>query len=116
MDDHKRQAAAVLAGIVLAVSLTIAIRYEPYTFIRRDGFVLRDGVLMGLLPNACRWTSARRSRSPGTRSSDPGYPNLDMYWSNISVGRGGAWYPKHSFLVSVAAAPFYLPCSASRGS
>jgi hypothetical protein len=30
-----------------------------------------------------------------------------MYWSNISVGRNGTWYPKHSFLVSVAAAPFY---------
>jgi hypothetical protein len=101
----RRQAAAVLAGIVLAVSLTIAVRYEPYTFIRRDASFYAT-IARGLVTHLS--LDQRKVQPQSWYSGEhPGYPNLDMYWSDVSVGRNGTWYPKHSFLVSVAAAPFY---------
>ena len=103
--DDKKQAAAVLAGIVLAVSLTIAVRYEPYTFIRRDASFYAT-IARGLVMHA---SLDQRKVQPQSWYSGqhPGYANLDMYWSDVSVGRNGTWYPKHSFLISAAAAPFY---------
>ena len=104
--DPKRQTAAVLAGIVLAVSLTVAVRYEPYTFIRRDASFYAT-IARGLVTHL---SLDQRKVQPQSWYSGqhPGYASLDMYWSDVSVGRSGAWYPKHPFLVSVAAAPFYL--------
>ncbi len=104
--DSRRQAAAVLAGIVLALSLTVAVRYEPYTFIRRDASFYAT-IARGLVTN---FSLDQRKVQPQSWYSGqhPGYANLDMYWSDVSVGRNGVWYPKHAFLVSVAAAPFYL--------
>jgi len=95
----------VLAGIVLAVSLTVAVRYEPYTFIRRDASFYAT-IARGLVTHL---SLDQRKVQPQSWYSGqhPGYANLDMYWSDVSVGRNGVWYPKHSFLVSVAAAPFY---------
>jgi hypothetical protein len=105
MDDHKRQAAAVLAGIVLAVSLTIAVRYEPYTFIRRDASFYAT-IARGLVTHGS--LDQRKVQPQSWYSGEhPGYANLDMYWSDVSVGRNGTWYPKHSFLISAASAPFY---------
>jgi hypothetical protein len=103
--DTKRQAAAALAGIVLCVSINIAARYQPYTFIRRDASFYAT-IAMGIVKD---FSLDQRLRQPQSWYSGqhPGYANLDAYWSNISVGRKGVWYPKHSFLVSVAAAPFY---------
>jgi hypothetical protein len=103
--DDKRQAAAVLAGIVLAVSLTVAVRYEPYTFIRRDASFYAT-IARGLVTHA---SLDQRKVQPQSWYSGqhPGYANLDMYWSDVSVGRNGTWYPKHSFLISAASAPFY---------
>ena len=103
--DDKRQAAAVLAGIVLAVSVTIAVRYEPYTFIRRDASFYAT-IARGLVTHA---SLDQRKVQPQSWYSGqhPGYANLDMYWSDVSVGRNGTWYPKHSFLISAASAPFY---------
>jgi hypothetical protein len=104
--QSKRQTAAVLSGVVLAVSLTVAVRYEPYTFIRRDASFYAT-IARGLVTNL---SLDQRKVQPQSWYSGqhPGYANLDMYWSDVSVGRGGTWYPKHPFLVSVAAAPFYL--------
>ena len=103
--DDRRQTAAVLAGIVLAVALTVAVRYEPYTFIRRDASFYAT-ITRGLVTHA---SLDQRKVQPQSWYSGryPGFENLDMYWSNVSVGRNGAWYPKHSFLISFAAAPFY---------
>jgi hypothetical protein len=106
--QNRREAAAVLAGIVLAVSLTVAVRYQPYTFIRRDGSFYAT-IARGLVEH---FSLDQRKVQPQSWYSGqhPGYPNMDIYWSNISVGRNGTWYPKHSFLISVAAAPFYALC------
>ena len=103
--DDKKQAAVVLTGIVLAVSLTIALRYEPYTFIRRDASFYAT-IARGLVSHG---SLDQRKVQPQSWYSGqhPGYANLDMYWSDVSVGRNGTWYPKHSFLISAASAPFY---------
>ena len=101
----KSQAGIVLAAIILAVSLTIAVRYAPYTFIRRDGSFYAT-ISMGLVKNFS--LDQRRVQPRSWYSGEhPGYADLEMYWSNISVGRHGVWYPKHSFLISIAAAPFF---------
>jgi hypothetical protein len=96
---------AVLVGLLLFVLLQVVPRYEPYTFIRRDGSFYAT-ITMGLVRG---FSLDQRRFQPQSWYSGkhPGYADLDMYWSNVSVGRHGAWYPKHSFLVSIAAAPFY---------
>ena len=105
MDDHKKQTAAVLAGIVLAVSLTVAsATSRTRSSVATLPSTRRSPAGSSRTP---RSISARCSRSPGIPATHPGYANLDMYWSDISVGRNGTWYPKHSFLISAAAAPFY---------
>jgi hypothetical protein len=104
--DKKWEAAAALAGITLCVVLTVAVRYEPYTFIRRDGSFYST-ITRGLV--AYHTLDQRKVQPVSWYSGDhPGYANLDMSWSNIAVGRNGTYYPKHSYLISFAAVPFYL--------
>ncbi len=103
--NSKRQAGAVLVGLFLAVFLQVWDRYEPNTFIRRDGSFYAT-ISMGLVE---RFSLDQREIQPQSwySGTHPGYANLDAFWSNVSLGQKGAWYPKHSFLISVAAAPFY---------
>src|SRR5882672_6505576 len=103
--DPKRWAGAALVGIVLCVVINVAVRYQPYTFIRRDASFYAT-IAIGLVKDGS--LDQRRIQPQSWYSGQhPGYANLDAYWSNVSVGRNGVWYPKHSFLVSIAAAPFY---------
>jgi Dolichyl-phosphate-mannose-protein mannosyltransferase len=103
--DSKRWAGAALAGIVLCVVINVAVRYQPYTFIRRDASFYAT-IAIGLVKDGS--LDQRRLQPQSWYSGQhPGYANLDAYWSNVSVGRNGVWYPKHSVLVSIAAAPFY---------
>jgi hypothetical protein len=104
----KRRDAAVLALIVGVVLVNVALRYQPYTFIRRDGSFYAT-ISMGLVKG---FSLDQRLFQPRSWYSGdhPAYANLDAAWSDVSVGRHGVWYPKHSFLISVAAAPLFALC------
>ena len=87
------------------MSLGVWIQYEPYSFLRRDASVYAT-ITRGL---AERGSLRAESLQPTSwyRGDHPHYQELDASWSNVSVGVDGEWYPKHSFVMSAIAVPFY---------
>lgn len=96
----------VLAGLFLALFTQVAIKYNPNTFLFRDGSFYAQtnrAIVEGL-------TLRQEAFQPKSwyDGSLPWYQNVDDAWSNISVGKNGEWYPKHSWLMPVFSTPFYL--------
>ncbi|GMV43434.1 MAG: hypothetical protein AMXMBFR64_51500 [Myxococcales bacterium] len=102
----RRIDALVLLAIIVFVAAHCLVKYEPYTFIFRDGSFYSQtnrSIAQG-------FTLRQEEVQPGSwyDGSLPWYRDVDKSWSNISVGGGGEYYPKHSFLMPVMSTPFYL--------
>ena len=95
----------VLLGIIITVVLGVWIQYEPYSFLRRDASFYAT-ITRGLSENASLRAESLQPSSwySGTH---PAYEELDASWSNVALGVDGEWYPKHSFVMSAVAVPFY---------
>jgi len=101
-----RTDAFVLVGLALLVGTTVLRAYQPYTFLFRDGaFYAQTNRSI-----ARSFTLRQEQVQPRSwyRGDLPWYHNLDDAWSNISVGRNGEWYPKHSYLMPLFATPFFV--------
>lgn len=97
-----------LAFLVLAllIASTCIRAYRPYTFIFRDGsFYAQTNRSIARAFTLRQEEFQPRSWYDGTL---PWYRNVDVAWSNVSVGHDGAWYPKHSFLMPLTSTPFYI--------
>ncbi|NOZ01777.1 MAG: glycosyltransferase family 39 protein [Deltaproteobacteria bacterium] len=106
--DHKgaRLDVIVLAGLVLYVGMVCFQAYAPFTFIFRDGsFYAQTNRSI-----AESFTLRQEEFQPSSwyDGSLPWYKNVDDAWSNVSVGAGGEWYPKHSYLMPVFSTPLYI--------
>lgn len=102
----RRVDAFVLVAIVVVIAAHCYVKYEPYTFIFRDGSFYSQtnrSIAEG-------FTLRQEEVQPQSwyDGSLPWYRNVDKAWSNVSVGANGELYPKHSYLMSVASTPFYL--------
>lgn len=98
--------ALVLCGLAVLVATTCLRSYRPYTFLFRDGSFYAQtnrSIARGL-------TLRQEEFQPRSwyDGSLPWYRNLDVAWSNVSVGSGGEWYPKHSVLMPIASTPFFV--------
>lgn len=96
----------VLGGLAILVATTCLRSYQPYTFLFRDGSFYAQtnrSIAHGL-------TLRQEEFQPRSwyDGSLPWYRNLDVAWSNVSVGSGGEWYPKHSVLMPIVSTPFFL--------
>lgn len=101
-----RASAIVLAGLLVYLGGIVASRWEPYTFLFRDGsFYAQTNRAI-----ADGFTLRQEAVQPGSwyDGSLPWYANVDDAWSNISIGTDGEWYPKHSYLMPVFSTPFFL--------
>jgi hypothetical protein len=97
-----------LVFVVIAVWLAIigATRFQPNTFLFRDGSFYAQtnrAIATGL-------TLRQEAYQPASwyDGSLSWYRNVDDAWSNLSVGRNGEWYPKHSYVMPILSTPFYL--------
>ena len=97
-----------LVFVVIAAWLAIigATRFQPNTFLFRDGAFYAQtnrAIATGL-------TLRQENYQPASwyDGSLSWYRNVDDAWSNLSVGRDGAWYPKHSYVMPILSTPFYL--------
>ncbi len=96
--------ALALAFFLLPVLYAVS-HYRPHTFLERDASfyalmahgLVRYHTLDARRVQPASWYDGR----------NPAYGDVDQAWSNVSVGRHGRWWPKHSFLMPVAAAPLY---------
>ncbi len=98
--------ALVLCGLAVLVATTCLRSYRPYTFLFRDGSFYAQtnrSIARGL-------TLRQEEFQPRSwyDGSLPWYRNLDVAWSNVSVGSGGEWFPKHSILMPIASTPFFV--------
>jgi hypothetical protein len=95
----------VLIGLLLSVGISVWFQYEPHSFLRRDASFYAT-ITRGLSENG---SLRAESLQPASWYSGehPQYQELDASWSNVSVGVNGKWYPKHSFVMSAIALPFY---------
>ncbi len=98
--------ALVLCGLAILVATTCLRSYQPYTFLFRDGSFYAQtnrSITRGL-------TLRQEEVQPRSwyDGSLPWYRNLDVAWSNVSVGSGGEWYPKHSVLMPIVSTPFFI--------
>ena len=90
--------------LALAVAAPIAERYAPHTFLHGDGafYALTNRALL-------EGTLDQQELQP--RSWYEGQlgwnRDLDQSWSNVSLGSGGEWYPKHPVLLPLLSTPLY---------
>lgn len=96
----------VLAALIAVVGVHCFVKYEPYSFLFRDGMfyahtnraIAQDLTLRQEGVQPMSWYEGKL----------PWYRDVAASWSNVSVGAKGEYYPKHSFLMPVASTPFYL--------
>jgi len=96
----------VFLALAFILAAQLARRYEPYTFIRRDASFYAT-ITRGLVQGG---TLDQRPWQPTSwyTGHHPAYDSLDQAWSNVSVGADGeTLYPKHSYVMSALAVPFY---------
>ncbi len=110
VDARKRASpkldALVLCGLVLLVATTCLRSYQPYTFLFRDGsFYAQTNRSLARGLTLRQEEFQPRSWYGGDL---PWYRDLDVAWSNVSVGAGGEWYPKHSVLMPIVSTPFFI--------
>ncbi len=79
--------------------------YEPNTWLYRDGAFYFTTVRA----LADHGRLEQRDLQPQSwYVDDLGWNrNLTLDWSNVALGRHGAWYPKHPILLPLVATPFY---------
>lgn len=103
---RRRASSVVLLGIALLLGAVAASRWQPWTFL------FRDGSFYAQTNRAIATEGSLRQERVQPRSwydgSLPWYRNVDDAWSNVSVGKDGEWYPKHSVLMPVLSTPLYL--------
>ena len=81
-------------------------RYSPNRWLYRDGAFYFNTV-RGLVENRSLDQGQLHPRSWFNGRLGWNY-NLTDDWSNVSVGRGGTWYPKQPLLMPILSVPFYL--------
>jgi hypothetical protein len=80
--------------------------YAPYTFIYRDGsFYAQTNRAIAQTFSLRQEAFQPSSWYDGTL---PWYRDVDVAWSNVSLGSGGEWYPKHSYLMPVFSTPLFV--------
>lgn len=96
----------VLVALTLLIAAHCFTKYEPYTFLYRDGAfyaqtnraIAEDHTLRQEGVQPMSWYEGNL----------PWYRNVTASWSNLSVGVEGERYPKHSFLMPVLSTPLFL--------
>ena len=102
---HRIDAFTFLALAAFLVVLAM-LRYEPHSFL------FRDAAFYAQTNRSIAEELTLRQENVQPRSwydgSLPWYKNVDEAWSNVSVGKDGEWYPKHSYLMPVFSTPFFV--------
>lgn len=94
----------ILLVVLLLAALEVVARYEPNTWINRDGrfYTNVNATLVESgsfeQPEFCAsWYDGRQGWNR----------NLDASWSNLALGREGRRYPKHPVLLPVLSTPLF---------
>jgi hypothetical protein len=96
----------VLLTLTIWLTAIVVIRYQPYTFIFRDGsFYSQMNRSI-----AERFTLRQEGFQPASwyDGSLAWYREMDQAWSNLSAGPHGEWWPKHSYVMPILATPLFL--------
>jgi hypothetical protein len=96
----------VFCAALLILGGDAAGKYTPNRWLYADGSFYYN-ILKGVMQNGSLDQGHIHPRTWFNGTLGWNY-NLTDDWSNISVGRGGTWYPKHAFLMPLLALPFYL--------
>jgi Glycosyltransferase family 87 len=105
-DSRRRWRWVVFAGALLLQGSSAAGRYSPNRWLYADGSFYYN-IVRGFVEHGSLDQGQIHPRSWYNGQLGWNY-NLTDDWSNVSVGRGGAWYPKHSFLMPLLSVPFFL--------
>jgi hypothetical protein len=109
-DPSRRVRLGYRLGVFLAALLILggdaAGKYTPDRWLYADGSFYYN-ILQGVVKNGSFDQSHIHPRTWFNGTLGWNY-NLTDDWSNISVGKDGTWYPKHSFLMPLLAIPLYL--------
>ncbi len=89
------------AALALFIVPRVAAEYTPNTWLVGDG-----GFYLNIQKSLTRDFSLDQS-TLHPRSWYTGAAPVDDAFSNISLGQNGQWWPKHSYLMPIAALPFY---------
>lgn len=97
-------ALVVFVLVLLLAALDVVARWEPNTWINRDGRFYTN-------VNATLVESGSIEQSEFCASWYDGHQgwnhNLDASWSNVALGREGRRYPKHPVLMPLLSTPFF---------
>lgn len=95
---------AWLLAIAFALVLlpSVVERYTPNTWLVGDG-----GFYLNMQKSLTRHRTLNQSQIHPHSWYEGGLGDIDDAFSNLSLGRRGEWWPKHSYLMPIAALPFY---------
>jgi len=96
----------ILLSLLCAFAAIAWGSYEPYTFLHGDGAfyaninksIARDASLDQGEYHPHSWLEDNLGWNE----------NIDQGWTNVSLGRDGRWYPKHSYVLPLFATPLYM--------
>ncbi len=89
------------AAVALFLMPDVAARYTPNTWLVGDG-----GFYLNMQKSLTRYGTLDQTRLH-PHSWYSGKTPVDDAFSNVSLGRSEQWWPKHSYLMPIAALPFY---------
>ncbi|MFT7623900.1 MAG: hypothetical protein ACI9WU_003086 [Myxococcota bacterium] len=92
-----------ILAIALALFIVpkVAAEYTPYTWLVGDG-----GFYLNIQKSLTRHGTIDQSKVH-PHSWYEGSAPIDDAFSNVSLGQAGQWWPKHSYVMPIAALPFY---------
>ena len=91
---------AVALALCLMFGALAYARYEPYTFLHGDGAFYAN-INKSILRDASLDQTKYHPHSWFERGS------VAQDWSNVSLGKDGRWYPKHSYVLPLLSTPLY---------
>lgn len=96
----------VFLFLLMFYTVTSLLQYQPYHFLRGDSSFYAQ-IDRSLAKDFTLRQEKVQPRSWYTKNMGWN-TNFPDSWSDISLGRNGEWYPKHPFLMSIVALPFFL--------
>jgi hypothetical protein len=105
-ETNQRNAWLVALALTVTFAATVYSRYEAHSFLFGDGAFYAN-INKSIANDFSLDQSAYHPHS--WLEDNLGWNrNVDVAWSNVSLGADGRWLPKHSYVVALFSTPFYV--------
>ncbi|HIA03343.1 MAG TPA: DUF2029 domain-containing protein [Myxococcales bacterium] len=105
-NTHTKGVWLVALALSVTFSATIYSQYEAHSFLHGDGAFYAN--INKSIANDLSLDQTRYHPHSWLEDKLNWNRNIDVAWSNVSLGKDGRWLPKHSYVVAIFSTPFYI--------